>query len=228
MIKLVDDREKDFSLIGDVSRISDYLGIEKCKDIHDIEDFLKENEETFFHLIPLKYEIVEGSDPDDWVHDYCTDIEEAKKTASYWFFRGCQGPENCIKTGRRIELREIEAPSDDNNYNYNLVEYYKGYKIIDELDNIIAVLDYTYSRDLEDIKEHAAESLTNELLDSYCKYCKEDKSIYLYNGDPEDFEGFSKTPIESELFIEELTYQDIENITKIYDGYSSSLPYFII
>lgn len=228
MIKLLDERDKSFSLIGDISTITNYLDIEDCNSIYDIEKILHEDEATYYKLIPLKYEVVEVYDDNGYVHAYSNNLEEAKKEAEFLLnCAGCGGLENCIKSGTRVELREIEDPESDNS-NYDLIEYYKGYKLTDELDNIIAVLDYTYSNNRQDILEEAAESLTAELTDSFCKYCKDDDTIYMYSGDPEDFEDFSKTPIDTEVFLSELTYEDIEEIAKNYNGRQSSLPYFII
>lgn len=226
MIKLLDERDRSFSLIGDISTITNYLDIEDCRSIDDIERILNAEDATYYKLIPLKYEVVEVYDDNEYVHAYLNNLEEAKKETEF-FLNGCGGLESCIKSGTRVELREIEDPESDNS-NEDLVEYYKGYKLTDELDNIIAVLDYTYSNNLQDILEEAAESLTNELTDAYCKYCQDDNSIYMYNGDPEDFEDFSKTPIDTEVFLSDLTYEDIDQIAKNYNGRQSSLPYFMI
>lgn len=226
MIKLLDERDKSFSLIGDISTITNYLDIEDCHSISEIEKILHEEEASYFKLIPLKYEVVEVSDDNGYVHAYLNNLEEAKKEAEFWL-NGCGGLESCIKSGTRVELRENKDPESDNP-DCDLVEYYKGYKLTDEQGNIIAVLDYTYSNNRQELLEEAAESLTAELTDSFCKYCKDDDTIYMYSGDPEDFEDFSKTPIDTEVFLSELTYEDIEEIAKNYNGRQSSLPYFII
>lgn len=226
MIKLIDGWNKEDNIIGTVEDVASYLNIEdRVKNIYDLENELSSSEyESRYSIVPLKFEVVETykDSDEEFVHGRFEKLEEAQKEAEYYY----HGEED-IKRGITIEIRILGDPEDDNNYNYDYAEFNRGYKLFDDNDHIIAIMNLSKDWTKEDVLEIAAGNLTMKTSDAYYKYCKEDKALYEYSGEEENFESFSKTPIEREIFADCLTTEDYQKILEEYNGRLSSLPEFI-